>query len=559
MKKSYFYFSLIIISIYYFVSYLPAYSYEYSLHAIVSDTAVFGLMAHDLISGSNFPWYYYGQNYMGPFTSMFVVLTQLVLNIFKINQLIPYFGDTYTISPFAIQFASIIMIYLGNLFFTLGAQHIIGKLNALILFLMLSASTTLLCQSALRPFGAEMAYFFAGLIFYYYFHYSKSKKNALESFPFGVLLSLSLWANQTVVFVWGAIFIYYFIHSELYLIMWPRLNFKNRLNLSSYGLSKNKKNTLLFVQVILFLNFLLGLVVSFFFGVLKYQNIKIPNGFSHIKSSVLIFLIIHFILEWRLNTEFKKIFIEQIKKTKLFILGFIFGQLPLLIAGIFRFYEKSYTVKFKLIKLVDYPPYLFKLLTHFFNNLFIGQFDNGMWPISIAIVMTLFFIIKDEVKKVVSFRNSMIFVPVVSICLNIIYIFLAERSREQYGLRYGILMLPLFYLLLVNGFSSSKKYIKIISCSIFLFLFYKANIQRMAIIRAVGEGNSLFLKEIKHFQESNYKTCFADYNDSYRMEFLTGRHVLFVPINSQDRTPSRSKILTPSTKCYYIEKVISEK
>ena len=559
MKRIYYFSALLGISLFYFFSYWPVYSFAYSLHTLISDTAIFGLMAEDILSGKNFPWYFYGQNYMGPFTSLFIALIQLVFNFFKLEQPIPFYGQFYVLSPLAIQSAGLLMVYFGNLFFTLGMRSFLGDLKSLILFLLLSASSTIICQAAIRPLGAEMAYFFAGVMVYFYYHFKKSDGEPLQRFSFGVLLALSLWGNQTVIFIWGAFFIYYFVHSSLYSFFSDGDFFKGRINFSRYHLNISSKVVLTFLQLIAFFIMAMGLTVSFFFGQLKIGKLNIPNGFSYFKSGFFLFFLLHFFLEQKNNPQFKNKITEGLKKIKYFIFGYLSGHAPLFFAGLLAFYEKSYSVKFKFIKLADYPEYLYKFFTHFLNNLMIGQFDNWMWPFSLFILGLLFLILKIERQNSGGFKQSKLFIPQVAILLNLIYLLTSERSREQYVVRYGILILPFFYALLIYGLSLGKSFLKWGVSFVLLCLFYFANIQRHSILQEIGNSKAAYLDQIRLFSEKSYSSCFAEHNDAYRLELLTGRNVLFVPIDSQDRTPSRSKKLAPLTKCVYANGALSEK
>lgn len=554
VKKNYYALGLLSVSFFFFLSLFKTYSFSFSLQAMISDSAIFGLMAQDIKENGPFPFYYYGQNYMGPFSSIIICFIQLFFDFLGIKQIIPYYQLPYSISPMALQFGSIVQFYFGHLFWALGAKKILGQKKSIIFFLILCSGHILFTQNTLRPVGAEMAYFFSALIFYLYYRFNESTHKAMNRFTFGLLFYFSLWANQTVVFVWGAIFLHYFFQSNSFLYLKENWDLKRRLNLSRFPLNIKGRAILKFILLLISFNFLIGVIVSFYFGVFQLGKFKIPNGFDHIKVSIFLFFAIQILLEIFYFVEFKKVFRNKIHKIRFFLGGIVAGMIPLLIGRLFNLYQKAYGIKFKLILFSDYPLYLKKFFTHFIPGLLIGDPSPIYWPLIIFLIILCVLII---IKEKNHFINSPLFIPILIFILNFIFLILSERAREQYALRYGIIMIPSFYLILLAGMNKFTKITTYICYSLIFLVLILFNRQRIDVITAVRDVDQFYQKEILDFKEKNIKTCFADYWDAYRLEFLTGRNVIFLPYQSQDRTPLRTARLAPSTKCYYQKKIIT--
>ena len=383
LKKSKFdnlYFALGVVVIFFIYLYTryPVLNFEDSFKHFNSDNAIFIMMAEDIKTGSDFPFYYWGGNYLGPMNNAFMAFTQFIMELIGISQPMPTNPSReYVVGPLTATLNCFWMYFVGVIFFSLAFKRLYSVWESLAACLLLSIGSYVLTTASLRPLGPEAAFFLGGLLAWRgiaLIQETTPRNQAIYGFLFG----LTWWMNQMTVFVIAPLIFYFLAQSNLYSNLRNNLQIFDRLclrleRLNLKAIPNPLKYFLQFVHFVISINFIMGLIVIIvggvndkFFGI----KLKILNGFSPIKTSLMIFIGIQLIL-WLTRSDAPK---KNLKKffgpIKFAIIGFFIGYGPVLIGKIFKLFTIGASPNMHIIGFSAIPPYWQKLITEYFSTLF---------------------------------------------------------------------------------------------------------------------------------------------------------------------------------------------
>lgn len=511
---------------------------EESILRIHSDNAIYSLMAKDIITSKDFPIFFYGQNYMGPFTSWMIVLNQYIMNIFGVIHKVPYFNTPYIISPVAGALATYQLMLLGSLFWSLVIEKLFNSYTAVLCFIAALFGGQVLSDMAFHPNGVEMAYFLGPLILYIYFLVEKTF-TIKEKFCFGFLVGFSWWMNQTVVFVLAPI-----ILREL-----SKIDFFNKLrnNFSVKEVIKNHKIKSFLISLI----FSLGLYFSYigrFRGNIGPIKLKINSGTKPLFLSLAIFGLIYLLDEIKKDKKIKSDIVKLIIKLKYFILGFLVAYSPVWLGKYIGLYEKSYGVKFRIIPLKQSLEYWTTLISEYYVSIISAEKSSVIITTFLVLTILYQFIYKRAYKYLLvdpewqTKKNVLLGVGLI----NIVYVMLSTRAMAENALRYS-LYIPVLIVLLAINYSKNRIINYCLSLGL-LFFLVTSNIKYIDKIKY-----SKVSEELKNLSNSNYNICYGNYWDAYRLEFLTNGEVEFIIHNSQVRTKKINELrkAIKADKCLY--------
>lgn len=158
-----------------------------------SDAALFGLMARAMADGSDMPVFFWGQPYLGTFTSLLTVVV----------------AAGQEIGPLALRIAASIEVALAILFWTLGIAKAFGVRTAIIVAAWLAAGPYFLFHFTIAPIGAEQLFLIAGLLFC--FVVRSPMRTASSWFTAGAIFGCGMWLHQGVMFPAAAIAVALFV------------------------------------------------------------------------------------------------------------------------------------------------------------------------------------------------------------------------------------------------------------------------------------------------------------------------------------------------------------
>jgi hypothetical protein len=551
----------------------PVLNVEDSFRYYNSDFSIFSMMAEDIVEGRSFPFYYYGANYLGPFNSLVIIGANFILKSFGFVQMIPV-GEhqEYIIGPYATTMACFFTVYLGIILWGLAFKRIFTVWETLLSCLLLSIGSALLVRTSLRPLGPEVAFLLSGFLILRGLILIKSDtvKNQLV---FGLALGVSWWMNQTVVFVIAPLLFYWVAKSPIFALLRNNMQIKERLLLQMQPLNlpplnKYLRYFLLFVYSLASINFCMGIVISAMGGVntvIGTIKLKIHNGFSPIKTSVLIFLVTQFLLWLFKGDRSLQKLKKQLVPISYVILGFLFGYGPVLLGRVFKLYEKNYTPKFQFVPLTKIFTYWGDLYDSFVPGLLSNQLGihrylsstlSYLFYCSLVTIIILF--IKKNWSSFIRYttfkpgRYSTKSIIWGIVFFNIIYIALSERSRDQFAYRYAILCLPVLAIFIAHSFGWVKrnvtnKYLKIFPFVILISFSIVTYLQGRQQIKVV-KNSEHHVEKMDRLLNADCDIYFSNYWKTYLYEWLLQGQKKFAVIKGHDRTPAKTRRLLASNK-----------
>ncbi|MCF8057780.1 MAG: hypothetical protein K9K67_00680 [Bacteriovoracaceae bacterium] len=569
MKKTMLYLvGMIIVGFVFFKLRMPLLNEEASLLFWDSDYAIFVRMAEDIKSFKEFPIYYWGAGYLGPFNNIFMALTATFADLFGFKQSVPFQpGVTFTISPLVATFSTMLLTFLGTIFWGFNFLKLFTVLESLVATLLLSLGGYLMMKTSVRPLGPEVAYFLGALSFWQGFKLAE-KPTTKNQFLFGLVFGFCWWMNQITVFTLTPVIFYFVAPSKIYkslrnnpqvidraLLRWERLGIRRpQLLIRAF---------LKFLYPVAFINLLLGIWVSLIGGV-DYRfwgiKVKINNGFSPIKTSLLIFGLTQFLLWITSNKENYLKTKEQLFKLKYFLTGALIGFSPVIIGKLFKIIKPFPAPRFQFIPIAKVPAYYERLISDFFPKLWIGVNKPYTSIFFALLIVTVIYSLYRNKKIFLSYiffksenqsiRSLLWAIPL----FNIVYILICERSRDQYAYRYAILTLPIVSIFVVTSFRFFEKKLKVLGIplsvamvSIMAIGNYQQGQETISWILAHPKPHEKLEKLLK----SDCDIYFSNYWNTYIFEYFTQNKKQFGVIRGQDRTPDRTKKLkeSPSKKC----------
>ena len=169
---------------------------EGRIRGLTSDSAIVGLMGKKMLEGRGFDIFFWGQNYLGPFTAI----------------LIAAFGA----DPLGLRLATLTLAAAG-IMLTWAAIRPIDARAATLTAIALAIGPSLLIRLMINPVGAEMSFFFSSLLLLILVPMVDGHSTSpRRQFVLGVAAGIAWWMNQLVVFTLAAGAIVLFAQSRTF-------------------------------------------------------------------------------------------------------------------------------------------------------------------------------------------------------------------------------------------------------------------------------------------------------------------------------------------------------
>jgi hypothetical protein len=536
MKKFILFVGIIIITSFIFVyRHIPYFNFINAIKNINSDNGIFLLMAEKILKEKTIPIFYWGQNYLGPLNPLMIAFIQNILNFFKIS--IPSHPfEGLSISPVAMVISNSIFLYLGHFFYYLVSLRFVTKINAFFILLILVTGNSIFSETVIQALGQDMGYFLSGLILILGLNAIEKQKYYILCFIAG----FSWWMSQTVIFSIAPLLVFFlFSEKKLFEYIVKNLDLKNRLLGMRFNILKLK-----YLHLILLFPILLG-IFTLFPGAINIRephfHLKINNGLDYIKTPLFIFLITQFFLEVKHYAVFKNQIINFAKNYFKFFGFFILGYSPVIIGKILYWYPKSYKVELKLVPIIEIPQYCYRLITDYYPRiLFDGSIILTIF-LSILVSKYAYEVIKNNFKQILKLELNKSIIPLLCLSVFVVFTFIVDRVRTEYTLRYALQFIPAVLLVIFQAFEQSKNisYKSALALSLLAVLFCGHTSSTHYL-----EANLKTIpptEEIQYLLDQPKTLCYANYWDVYRLHYLTNHKIEFIPKDSQDRTPERTK------------------
>ncbi|MEP7132271.1 MAG: hypothetical protein ABI914_03850 [Acidobacteriota bacterium] len=176
---------------------LPLLSDHGSARGWNSDAGVFGLAAREIVERGKIGVFFWGQNYMGPLTSLSGAAVAIVR----------HGRGGGSVDPIDLRLGTMAEVALGSLFFWLGLRAALGRWPAAVAVLLLAIGPRYLFDSSLIARGDEIAFLCSGAVFWLCARSLAGRRNPpLFEAPagcllFGLVAGFGWWMNEGVVFI----------------------------------------------------------------------------------------------------------------------------------------------------------------------------------------------------------------------------------------------------------------------------------------------------------------------------------------------------------------------
>jgi hypothetical protein len=489
---------------------LPLIPYWWS--DLQSDFSMVGIMAQHTKQGI-FPIYFYGQNYMGG-------LEWLTAAIFSTA-----FDREPYISQAVLRINSLSWWFAAGLVWVLALRKYQKNISHIFAWFFALGTAQLLQVSVLQELSPQPL-FFGGLLFSFFIG---REKNRNFFWPLiGVILGISWWTNQSVVFLFLPILVVFSVCEEKW--------WKNHLWKTFFEIDERLTRLYWLGAIVIVMGILVALV-----GGLRIEapfRLKIPNGISLARDA---FLVVFFIHSFRKIWLWKKMgkVISDFSALLGFMGGFLLGFFPSWAGRVFGWYEKGYGVGLGIIPIFQWGSQFRALMLSLFELLFSQSF-------SLLMVICLFllfsaFRISWKVflsKRIVQISLSIFF-------FNLLYVMFSDRA-EGAPIRYFYPAYLGFILFLSALLLEQQKRIfraVFITGVLFAFLFVSWQEQK----KLIDKGNRWIARKQqlesvqKLLQAGEYTHCWGDYWTSHLFAYLMQEHITFAPHPDSPATQVRLK------------------
>ncbi len=513
------------------------------VRGIDSDAAIIGLMGKKMLEGRGFDIFFWGQSYIGPLTSMLVAAWGAILG---------------AAGPLALRLAAFTEIFAG----TLLTAWAIARIDARAAFatgLALLVTPPVLLLMLEKPIGAEMAFVMPAAILAVLMQHLTAAPGkgwlarGRGQFALGVLVALSWWMNQQVVFtlIGGASVLAF--RSKLFSRIWPRLRFKDRLMLRGEAIGWKPMPGALHAFV--WLMSVAGWLLLATFIVLDIAGRRAPHLLfgRGVDALILILtpqLILPLILgEWRqwrarpLDAEDR----EEVRAGFRFAAGVVIGYAPVWLGPIVGWYEPTYLFGFQGSSPADAAANL-SFLARTDAALWLGFADHDVGVLFAVALCSLLCVAALGRKS--EARMLLAIVPLA----NVIFYMLAGNVKEHYlisstGMLFGLAALGALDLWdaarwLGRGALLATAVIAYLSIGM-------TAAQRHRDLLASPDPTPL----LQRVRDANCAVCYAEYWTAYRYRFLDGEQRAWIPYLSQNRSYRESVAAQrlPGQRCLIVE------
>jgi hypothetical protein len=287
------------------------------------------------------------------------------------------------------------------------------------------------------------------------------------------------------------------------------------------------------------------------------KHLKIPNGISLVRDSVLALLVLQLATKFlrRNRREFLALIRPAARAAAPFAGGFLLGFAPVWAGRIFELYEKGYGVGTALLPASRWPAQSSALVESLFALLFSSSGVFALSLLGIVVLLELGSMIQRRSWWGKREANYALAVA----ALNLAYVFLSHRS-EGAPLRYLYPTLIAFWLLvafLVGGvIRSSWRAGLMMAVLLFSASMSVTHVQELLTRAQRQSSRATNLQSvIRKMERRGLQYCWGDYWTSYLLTYLTEEQIILSPHpdahDSQVRIPRYTReVAATQPDCY---------
>jgi hypothetical protein len=523
-----------------------------------SDAAIYALMGKRMFEGRGFDIFFWGQNYMGPLTSIVAALWGAVLSLA---------GLADTVDPRAARLATITNVAVGSLFFSRALALRDRRLGWWTAGLLLTGQAFVF-HFSLIPNGPDMVFLIGSILFYLAAlqlageERWKPFRTWRGRFLFGTVAGIGWWMNQGEVFFLLAISVVFILRSEWYRSLYSALRPADRLMLRTerlcWRLEPHTRQLLLALQAILLAD--IGWYVLSSVTPIGYHELWLYSPLLERLGMLLglQLLLALFQRDQTIRATSGAISASLPAAPAAFPLigGILLGYSPVWLGRLLNWYEPAYSFGVPLnplSSLLTIPPnFVRTTLPHLLG----AHGTVGIAYLTILSIAAALLISRDrkEVSGLLLLRPGrygIVVLVALVIVINIAYFTFIGGGLD--GIRYLAAAAPAVVALIAVALVRLMEGDRLEQgLGLLLTLLMIASMASGAAavastIRAEEDPRIV----IERIEAEGYTICYANFWLAYKYEFLSGERIRFIPYESQNRTRAESNLrrLERGPKC----------
>lgn len=498
---------ILLIGALFFAWHSPLLSPAGRIRGFNSDAAIIALMGKKMLEGRGFDVFFWGQNYVGPLTSMFIAAAGAV---------------TGGVDPLALRLGTFLEVLLG-IFLTGLAVSRLDRRAAVATMVALAITPPVLLRMMITPLGAEMAFVLASALVALFFWYPRP-------LALGLLAGFSWWMNQQVVFtlIAGALVLAFrspVVRREL-------LSLRERWSFRTTPMPG-------VVQAFAWLSTRAGLLLLVLFVVFDLLSIDVmPFVFGRATDALLLLLVPLMVLPLIFG-EWRRFSLPPLAPLARFALGFALGYLPVWLGALLGWYERTYVFAFRM----NYPSGVLEQIRSFPN---VAAHWTGAAPglLGILYAIALCIFLGAALRNVRSSEGRVLLalIPLG----NLAFYLLAEGAKPHYLIASVGMLFALAALGAVDLWRHSRALVAAGAVIALLSLGTSARRMHQDVLR---EPDPLPL--LARVEAAGCQVCYTDFWLAYRYRLLDEERRAWIPYLSQNRTRAESRAMQqlPGQRC----------
>jgi hypothetical protein len=479
------------------------------VRGFTSDTAIIALMGKKLLEGRGFDVFFWGQNYVGPLTSMFIAGAGAFLG---------------GVDPLALRAGTLLEVFAGILLVGWGIWPL-DRRAAMATMLALTIGPPVLLQMMIAPLGAEMAFVAGAALF-------ALLVRRAHPLLIGVVAGIGWWMNQQVVFTLLAAAIVLALRSP-YFMPFVRSLRPPRGRLPGI------------TQALVWVLTGLGVLLLAAFVICDLAGIElVPFLFGRATDALLLVTVPHMLLallyrDWRHWTFPPR---SAFAPLAIFAAGFMLGYAPVWLGRILGWYEPSYVFAFRF----SYPSDVLQHLRAFGGVAanWIGITPNLLGALFVITFLAFLGVALKSART--DERRLLALIPLGNLAF---YLF-AQDVQPHYFIGSVGMLFALAALGACELWDSDRRWLR-------SAVAIGAVIAALALGTTAKDMHRNLLREpdplplLARVEAARCEVCYADFWIAYRYRLLDRERRGWIPYRSRDRTGHESEQLQrrPGQRC----------
>jgi hypothetical protein len=498
---------ILLVGALFFAWHSPLLSPDGRVRGFNSDAAILALMGKKMLEGRGFDVFFWGQNYVGPLTSMFIAAAGAV---------------TGSVGPLALRLGTLFEVLTGILLTGLAVSRL-DRRAAVVTMVALAITPPVILRMMITPLGAEMAFLLASALLALFFWYPRP-------LALGLLAGFSWWMNQQVVFTLlaGALVLTFrspAVRREL-LLLRDRWAFRNPPMPGT-------------IQAFAWFSTRFGLLLLLLFVVFDLLSMDVmPFVFGRATDALLLLLVPLLVLPVVFG-EWRRFPLPPLAPLARLAVGFALGYAPVWLGALLGWYERTYVFAFRL----NYPSGVVEQLRSFPHVAahWIGA-APGLLGLLYAITLCIFLGAALWNARSSEARVLLALIPLG----NLAFYLLAEGAKPHYLIASVAMLFALAALGALDLWPRSRALVSAGAVIAILSLGTSARAMHEDVLR---EPDPLPL--LTRVEAAGCKVCYADFWLAYRYRLLDQERRAWIPYLSQNRTRAESRAMQqlPGQRC----------